>query len=173
MQHLVPIVLMGFRHLSWLLQWSLPASPLGCPTRILSYSIIFFNRWFLIFLNGKQCRVTFYSSCSSFEQKTFEFHVCWWFCKDDEAQICHKSYVSSTLRVADSFSPHYCSLLVQTELTVSSVQYLQRFLKQVNVRVFSVLPENVFMAVIFLKQYENQNVRSYEPFPHTKSSCLF
>lgn len=33
--------------------------------------------------------------------------------------------VSPTLRVADSLYPHYCSLLVQTELTVSSVQYTQ------------------------------------------------
>lgn len=30
-------------------------------------------------------------------------------------------------RVADSFCPHYCSLLVQTELSVSSVEYLQDF----------------------------------------------
>jgi len=67
-----------------------------------------------------------------------KFHVCQRFYKD-EAQICRDRNVPPILRVADSFYAHYCSLLVKTELAVSSVKYLQRLLKQVNARVFSVL----------------------------------
>lgn len=102
----------------------------------------------------------------------FKFHVCQRFYKDNEAQICHDRNVPPILRVADSFYPHYCSLLVQTELAVSSVEYLQRFLKQVNVSVFSVTWEGSanFKSNMRIKMRENHLIN---PFPTRRHHICF